>query len=128
MLTKAELEEFKKMADKNSLLEKVYNEIEAINGDPAKEFYKELVLTISALSKELSFLRDGKKELATLIASDDKTFERVTKLATDADKIFNGLRKGKMDIDPESAKEASEKDKEEGMSFSDKMANKKRKD
>jgi hypothetical protein len=128
MLSKLELDEFKKIAVGNHILEKVLQEIESIHGDPTRVFYKELNQTIIALSKELGFIRLGQKELAHIIASDDKTFERVSKLLTDSEKIFSGLRKGKEDVFPEEAKSDKESEGEKGMSFADRVANKKRKE
>ena len=62
MLSKLELDEFKKIAVGNHILEKVLQEIESIHGDPTRVFYKELNQTIIALSKELGFIRLGQKE------------------------------------------------------------------
>lgn len=128
MLSKLELDEFKKISVGNPLLEKVQQDLEGIYGDPTKVFYKELNQTIIALSKELGFIRLGQSELAHIIGSEDKTFERVSKLLTDSEKIFSGLRKGKEDVFPEEAKSDKELEGEKGLSFADRVANKKRKE
>ena len=128
MLSKLELEEFKRLSIGNELFEKIYHELDSINEDPTKVFYRELNQTVIALSKELGFIRNGEKNLAHIIGSDDKTFERVSKLLTDSEKIFSGLRKGKEDVFPEMAKSDKEAEGEKGMSFADRKANKRRKE
>lgn len=128
MLTKEELEQFRLIASKDELLLKVLEEVNSIHTDPTKVFYRELIQTVMAMSKEMEFVRTGKKELAHIIASEDKIFERMTKLITDSEKIFAGLRKGKEDVFPDEAKSDKEKEKESGISFADKIANKKRRE
>jgi hypothetical protein len=126
-MTQEEIKLLEKLSEKDPLLKSAYDEIMGIHADPTKIFYKELIQTVMALSKELEFIRTGKKELANIIGADDKTFERVTKLLTDSEKIFSGLRKGKDDVFPDEAKSDREKESEEGLSFTDRLANKKRK-
>jgi hypothetical protein len=126
-MTQEEIKLLEKLSEKDPLLKSAYDEIMGIHTYPTKIFYKELIQTVMALSKELEFIRTGKKELANIIGADDKTFERVTKLLTDSEKIFSGLRKGKDDVFPDEAKSDREKESEEGLSFTDRLANKKRK-
>ena len=128
MLSNLEIEEFKKLSVGNDLLEKVYKELMSIYEDPTKAVYKEITQAAVALSKEMSHVRNGEEHLAPILKSDDKTFERMFKIITEAEKVFAGIRKGKEDVFPEEAKSDKEKEKEEGLSFADKMANKKRKD
>lgn len=74
---------------------KIAKELEIYMNDPSSEFYKELILTVQHLSKELGYVRDGKEAMATILKSEDKTFERISSLLTNSEKIFTGLDKGK---------------------------------
>jgi len=127
-LSKEELLELEALAKKNNAVSKALDFIESFLSDPHKKFYNELCRTVEALSEEMKIIRDGKElkltedgvtqNTAPIITGDDKVFDRILKLLTENEKIFNGLRKAKLDIMP------SEEEPEKEGSFADRRADK----
>lgn len=81
------------LAKKHPEVQQLVEIVESYQTDPQKIFYNELRLMSMALCKEMSGLRERGGKILTN-DKDDKTFDRVRALMVDANKIFDGLRKG----------------------------------
>ncbi|KKK65554.1 hypothetical protein LCGC14_2972960 [marine sediment metagenome] len=82
----------------------MFDEILSYSNDPAKVFYKEMSLTIKALSKELKNAREDEKPDLKILGNKE-LFTMIKDLFTNSEKIFAGLKKGKLDIDPNAKQE-----------------------
>ena len=96
------------LGEKNPIVKRMYDEILSYDNDPAKVFYKELSLTIKALSKELKSIRED-EEPDLKIMGDKDLFSMIKDLFTNSKKIFDGLNMGRLDIDPDFKQETDNK-------------------
>lgn len=94
-LNKEDKAQIKQAIEQYPAVKKIWEALEIYTADPSKDFYKEVVLTVQHLSKELALVRSGKKTEAVLLNSEDRLFERVKDLLVNAEKIFGGLDRGK---------------------------------
>lgn len=126
ILNDKEKSEAKALATKHPVVNKMLQELVSYDIDPAKMFYREVVLTIQALSEDMESIRTGKVagDIITegeeaksnlKIMADNKTFGMIKDLLINLDKIFAGLQKGKFDIDPNAALKNDEKDKQPAL-------------
>jgi len=99
IISEEERKEIIILGEKHPIIKRLYDEVLSYANDPAKIFYKEMSLTIKALSEELKSARDD-KEPKLKILGNKELFTMIKDLFTNSEKIFAGLRKGKMDIDP----------------------------
>ena len=87
------------LGEKNPIVQRLYDEVLSYDNDPAKVFYKEIALTIKAISKELKDAREEDEPKLRMLGNKD-LFSSIKDLFTNSEKIFAGLKKGKTDIDP----------------------------
>lgn len=83
----------KKLAEENSLVQELIDELKSYREDPQKVFYNEVREMVLELSREM---RNHRKSGKAILSNhkDDKIFERIRTILVDAPKIFEGLKKG----------------------------------
>ena len=108
ILNPVEKKTAQELAQKHDVVKKMLEELESYEDNPAKVFYKEMSLTIKAISEELRAARED-KEPKLKILSDTHLFGMIKDLFTNSEKIFAGLKKGKLDIDPNARQEEDDK-------------------
>lgn len=97
------------LGEKNPIVKRLYDEVLIYSNDPAKVFYKELSLTIKALSEELKTAREEDEPNLRLLGNKE-LFTMIKDLMTNSEKIFIGLEKGRFDIDPNAKQNKDNKD------------------
>lgn len=99
LISEKEREKIILLGEKHPIIKRMFAEVLSYSSDPAKVFYKEMSLTIKELSKELKNAReDDEPELKIL--GNKELFTMIKDLFTNSEKIFIGLKKGRLDIDP----------------------------
>ena len=99
IISEKERKEIIILGEKHPIIKRMHDEVLSYANDPAKVFYKEMSLTIKAMSDELRMAReDDEPELKIL--GNKELFTMIKDLLTNSEKIFAGLRKGRLDIDP----------------------------
>lgn len=106
IISEKERKEIIILGEKHSIVKRMFDEVLSYANDPAKVFYKELSLTIKTLSEELKIAREEDDPNLRLLGNKE-LFTMIKDLLTNSEKIFIGLKKGKLDIDP-SAKQQDE--------------------
>ena len=96
------------LGEKTPIVQRLYDEVLSYDNDPAKVFYKELSLTIKAISNELKIAREESEPNLKLLGNKE-LFTMLKDLFTNSEKIFAGLKKGKADIDPNFKQETEHK-------------------
>jgi len=109
IFSEEEQEQIKKIAAKNELISKLWQEYNKYQQDPTAEYYLEIVEMTKALAKEMASVRNPQKKTvggvevnvmaAPILLSEDKLFERIKGLLTDNEKIFAGINKGKQEME-----------------------------
>ncbi len=108
IISEKERKEIIILGEKHPIVKRMFDEILSYANDPAKVFYKEMSLTIKALSQELRDARED-KEPELKILGNKELFTMIKDLFTNSEKIFAGLKKGKLDIDPNAKQQEENK-------------------
>lgn len=110
IISEKERKEIIILGEKHPIVKRMYDEILSYASDPAKVFYQEMSLTIKTLSEELKTVREDEDPQLKIMGNKD-LFTMIKDLLTNSEKIFAGLKKGKLDIDPNAKQQEDNKDK-----------------
>ncbi len=86
MINEQELQDLEKLAEKNPLVGKLLEAYKEFTEDPSEIFRNELAQTAIYLGKEMRAARSG-----TILQGEDKTFERISVLLKEGERILGGL-------------------------------------
>lgn len=126
IFTESEQVDIQKLANKNELVKKLWEEYSKYQQDPSAEYYVEVVEMAKALANEMKSVRNPKKEIvdgktfnvmdAPILLSEDKLFDRIKVLLTDSEKIFIGISKGKHELNKSNEIDVKDSDKAKKLS------------
>lgn len=88
MIAEQEIKYLEKIADKEPLVKKLLEAYNEFVSDPAEIFRNELAQTAIYLGKEM---RDARQE--NILKGEDKTFERISVLMKEGERILAGLNR-----------------------------------
>lgn len=86
MITEAEQKDLEKIAESEPLVEKLLEAYNDLISDPAEIFRSALSKTALHLASEMSEATEG-----TILKGEDKTFERISVLLKEGERILGGL-------------------------------------
>ncbi len=128
-LSEEEIKEIENTAAVVPVVKRVWDEYNAYKRDAGKAFYKSILDSTEALTKELESVSTGTYSKRRILTSDSKEWKRVFSLLVNAKKIIAGLDSGRELINGASnvikVKE-NKKEVEDEISLTDKMANQKK--
>jgi hypothetical protein len=99
--TEKEKKELITIAEKHKVVQKLLEELESYKQDTTKKYYASINRITNAIADDLVKVAEGKDSECVVLTS--TLFDVIQKLLPITDKVFAGIKKGREDIDPETA-------------------------